>query len=257
MVRIQAPRITFVTGEQPPEPPQVKLPVPLCTWCGQPLQGHAQVEQRGNNTGNSTLLANHIFEGRRKEDHPWYAGLFSLQAHHLICSEAMDDDFWEQVCWVFGYDINHRHNGVMLPFRMTLACQLQAPLHRGNHEAGRAGGASLSYPDGVQRKLLGYRMQIEAGQFCARPEDLRQALDELSAEILEDVASFAWTLTDDGHDYQPGGPGCRGERFLSAKRRAVEQTSDMSCPLGRAHDLRHSVHGSLLLPGSHTLKVSS
>ena len=69
-----------------------------------------------------------VIQGREPEEHPWYTGPRSLAAHHLICSEVMaDDGDWARFCREFGYDINRRPNGCMLPSRMDVACALEVP----------------------------------------------------------------------------------------------------------------------------------
>lgn len=73
-----------------------------CKYCKKPI--HKFAKKSGNNIGSGTKLSKNIVNDI--ETHHWYTGGRSLQAHHLICSEAMDDDSWNVWCTEFGYDIN-------------------------------------------------------------------------------------------------------------------------------------------------------
>ncbi|MCP4474226.1 MAG: hypothetical protein GY821_06610, partial [Gammaproteobacteria bacterium] len=137
-----------------------------CPYCKK--DEHALVDKWGSNNGVGQTLRKNII--KNVEDHDWYTETNSLQAHHLICSESMDDDDWYQYCMDFGYDINHKKNGVMLPYLMALACQLHVPVHRSNHSAGRADGTS--YPKKVEKDLMEIADDIESGKYCDNPKAL-------------------------------------------------------------------------------------
>jgi hypothetical protein len=85
-------------------------------------------------------------------------------------------------------------------------------------------------------KLRKVATQLEQGAFCSDPGALVHKLDKISAEILGKVASFRWTLTRDGLDYQEGGVGCAGVTRLPGK-------PDQPCPKRRRHHLTHAVSG--------------
>jgi hypothetical protein len=209
-----------------------------CPYCGKERHEFAR-GRMGNHLGNSLRLRANILEGRRLEDHPWYAGRWSIAAHHLICSEAMDNEDWAGFCRQGGYDIDRKQNGVMLPMRLALACQLFVAVHRGPHDDGWAYDLHLPYPKAVKAKLRRIRAMLERGAFCEDPTALVRALDALSAEILVKVAAGEWTLTSDGLDYLEGGVGGAGVVSLQGK-------SGQPCPHGRRHNRTHAVTGLLL-----------
>lgn len=200
----------------------------------------------GSNLGSSAVLGRNILEGRTLAEHPWYAGAFSLAAHHLICLEALDSEEWAVFCRFFGYHPDRKQNGVLLPMKVALACQLRVAVHRGNHAEGFAYDLHLPYPRAVMAKLKKIANQIEQGAFCSDPQALMHKLDALSAEILEKVARFTWTLTRDGLDYQEGGVGCAGVTRIPEK-------PDLRCPRQRHHRLTHAVSGQTL--ATRTLRV--
>nr|WP_225937313.1 AHH domain-containing protein [Myxococcus sp. RHSTA-1-4] len=212
-----------------PKPPKR----PPCEYCGKP--GHDFAPEWGAHLGNSDWLSDAILQGREPEEHPWYTGPRSLAAHHLICSEVMaDDEDWARFCREFGYDINRRPNGCMLPSRMDVACELEVPLHRGNHSAGWAHDVQMAYPKAVTAMVEKVAESAACGAFCANPAAFVRKLDKVSATILEKVASFTWTLTSDGRDYQEGGAGCSGVLNIPDKPRRA-------CPRGRRHGVVHGV----------------
>jgi hypothetical protein len=202
-------------------------------------------------------LARNILAEASRDEHRWYTGLWSLAAHHLICGEAMDDNFWWAACSEFAYSINHRNNGVMLPHDMALACQLGVPVHRGSHSAGHADDPDLSYPDGVKRELDKVKRQISAGRFCTNPAALRTRLDKLSRHLLREVSAFRWTLTWDGEEYAPGNAGCGGFRSIQARREAAEQGRNPGCSHRRKHGLRHARTGTTLQLNTQPMEIGT
>ncbi|EKE6108919.1 DUF4150 domain-containing protein [Vibrio cholerae] len=227
-----------------------EVPKEKCPYCDK--DKHDFAEKRGNNMGSGLLLANNIFKALKKdkEDHQWFTKPFSLQAHHLICSEAMAKEYWRKVCLLFGYDINHENNGVMLPALMELACQIGVALHRGNHSKGWADDLHLPYPDAVKKKLKAISEDIEAGSFCDNPSGVIAMLDNLSREILEKVDAFSWTLTADGKDYENGKIGCAGATSLTDK-------PNQPCKHDRKHGLVQKKKGTLIAAKSASLKIGA
>ncbi|WP_246356944.1 AHH domain-containing protein [Pyxidicoccus fallax] len=211
-----------------PKPPKK----PPCEYCGK--QAHPFAAEWGSHNGNSVWLSEAILEGREPESHDWYTGRWSIAAHHLICSEAMaDDEDWAKYCREFGYDINRRENGVMLPSRMEVACELHVPVHRGNHAGGWAHDVNMAYPKAVMAVLDEVKARVERGAFCTEPTSLTEQLDAVSERILRKVERFVWTLSRDGLDYREGGAGCGGEQHIPEK-------SSRDCPRGRRHGVRHA-----------------
>ncbi len=194
-----------------------------CPYCKK--DEHKFADKWGNHVGDGQGLRKNIIENI--EDHSWYTETNALQAHHLICSEAMDDD-WSKYCKDFGYDINHQKNGVMLPYFMALACQLHVPVHRSNHSAGRAEGTS--YPKKIEFDLKSISKDIKAGKYCDNPQALIEKLNNLSKIILGKIDKFRWTITADGQDYKSGNNGCAGASSITNK-------PNQACPCDRNHRL--------------------
>ncbi|QSQ28026.1 AHH domain-containing protein [Pyxidicoccus parkwayensis] len=217
-----------------PKPPKR----PPCEFCGRPE--HSFAAEWGWHVGSSSVLRDNMLDGADADVHPWHTGRWSIAAHHLICSEAMaDDEVWAVYCRLFGYDINRKENGVILPMVLAVACELHVPVHVGPHAGGWAFDMDMAYPDAVKRKLMRVAELVEAGGFCARPDLFVEKLDTLSREILGKVSCGKWTLTTDGLDYQLGGYGCAGVSSIQDKPRRA-------CPHGRRHGARHGRTGAPL-----------
>lgn len=146
-----------------------------------------------------------------------------IEAHHLICSEAMDDDdeefgedeySWMDLCNCFGYDINDKENGVYLPSCLEVACAHKVPLHRGNHGATYGSGA-LNYVDSVIK--LVEPIKVNGEEYCKNPKGFKTDLDTQSTKIFGYVKDFIWTITADGKDYK-GLIGCFESEYFSTKR---------------------------------------
>ncbi|NMO17706.1 AHH domain-containing protein [Pyxidicoccus fallax] len=219
---------------------EASKPAERCDYCGKEKHDFDRKGRVGSNLGSSAVLGRNMLEGRELSTHPWYAGVFSLAAHHLICLEALDDPRWDVFCRQFGYHPDRKPNGVFLPMKMALACQLFVAVHRGNHAEGFAFDLHLPYPDAVKSSLRRVAKKLEAGEYCSAPEALVRRLDALSAEILAKVDSGQWTLTRDGEDYVPGGKGCAGLKSIR------EKPTSASCPHGRRHQLNHATTGRTL-----------
>ncbi len=217
-------------------------PEPRCDACGKAAHAIDKRGRAGCNQGNSAVLGRNMLEGRELSSHPWYSGPFSLAAHHLICLEALDDDGWADFCTRFGYHPDRKQNGVFLPMKMALACQLRVAVHRGNHAEGFAYDLHLPYPKAVKKRLRNLERRVLSGEYCSSPDALSAALDMVSAEILERIESGLWTLTRDGLDYRLGGVGCGGLNSISRK------PASGPCPQGRHHELVHGVTRQPLTP---------
>ncbi len=211
-----------------------------CDYCGKEKHDFDRKGRVGSNLGSSAVLGRNMLEGQELTTHPWYAGPFSLAAHHLICLEALDSPRWASFCPRFGYHPDRKPNGVFLPMKMALACQLFVAVHRGHHAEGFAFDLHLPYPDAVKSKLRGVAKKLETGGFCADPMALVSQLDAVSAEILAKVDSGEWTLTRDGSDYAPAGIGCGGLQSIR------EKPTHATCPHRRRHQLKHAGTGRTL-----------
>ncbi|HYO55584.1 MAG TPA: hypothetical protein VEU50_22620, partial [Archangium sp.] len=104
-VIIRGRRVRFETGGPVPELPRWEPPPDPCSYCGKDKRAHPRMEGSGTSVDSSIALARNILRDQSREQHPWYTGVFSLAAHHLICGEAMDDEFWPEVCAWFAYSI--------------------------------------------------------------------------------------------------------------------------------------------------------
>ena len=222
-----------------PQPlPPVEESPEKCEYCGKTK--HELGKKPGNNVGTGGQLEASIFAGTPgKPKHRWHSGSYSLAAHHLICSESLNSFDWEMYCDDFGYDINSKDNGVMLPSRMDLACQLHAPLHRGGHSAGESGDPDLSYPGAVKKLIKEVSDKAKRGNFCDNPAAFIAEMNSKSRMIIAKVDAFAWTLTSDGHDYAAGKNGCAG----------VDSVTDkplQPCPLNRAHNIPQASTGVVI-----------
>jgi hypothetical protein len=233
------PAIVMAAAEAPGE--QEK-----CEFCKKPV--HDFAENWGTNSGSSAKLDGNIFSalGHERQQHRWFIGGASIAAHHLICSEAVDDDEWAEICRKFGYDINRKENGVILPMKMQLACQAHAPLHRGPHDKGSAGGQS--YPRKIKQLVGPLKDRTLSGAYCDNPGDLTADMDAISKTVAQSVDAFAYTLTADGRDYAPGGRGCAGATSVTVK-------PVQPCPHGRSHGLRQKGSGPFIAKKAGPLKV--
>ena len=93
---------------------------------------------KGTNKRNNYTLYKGIKDSTGKafpKGHPWYNGPRSLEVHHCIDVDSVDDlgKLFKQ----FHYNINDPHNTAVMPADMKLACQLAVPRHKGEHGAGR------------------------------------------------------------------------------------------------------------------------
>ncbi len=73
-------------------------------------------------------------------NHPWCdernPATGNIQAHHVIPHETVNTPFWKKIRKACRYDINEWENGVFLPSKTELACQLKVAVHRSNHNRG-------------------------------------------------------------------------------------------------------------------------
>ncbi len=159
-----------------------------------------------------------------KKDHPMALRGGNLQAHHLVCSEALNDEKgkWARICQLTGYNINCYKNGVRLPSELEQACGARVPLHKGGHAAGFGGDASSSYPKAVMDKVDKLLKACRNSSICSDPKELKKIVEKLntiSEGIFNKIKDFKWTITWDGFDYQDGNPiGCSNVNTISAKR---------------------------------------
>jgi len=200
---------------------------PVCPICGR--EHEIVIHTPGNNEGRSAALATNICNHQGlsdKKEHRWYCDAGSIAAHHIICTAALRGRKWENLCRDHGYDINHWRNGIFLPMRMDLACQLAVPLHKSNHDGGEAynmeSNTWIAYSDEVEKRMD--RISKEARGYCPQSKTLIEELNSQSASILKELEQFRWTLTSNGRDYRAGQirRGCSGVNSIPVKRHAME-----------------------------------
>jgi hypothetical protein len=221
-----------------------------CTFCNKNVIHNHELKQAGTNVGNSQALARVLMKsygGGEARSHPLSMPKDEgscAQAHHLICSESMDDDQWGLICSNFGYNINCKENGIFLPADMRIACQLYIPLHRGNHAATET-DENTNYVGAVLNKIRPIKTAaINAEKEYCKPEnDIISDLNAVSKEIWGLIKGFTWTLSYDGKDYLGGIKGCLGERSLTKKR----ESKEIKCDKGRLHAIP-------ILPGTYFLE---
>ena len=156
------------------------------------------------------IVANKENDYKKIENHPWFFqrkqgknNRRSIEAHHIIVSETMNNPDLKEMCEDFGYNINTHKNGVMLPYYMDLACHLGLPLHRGGHEAGQ-GDPNLSYPKSVKKKIESLDEKIGDGDLCKTgnpSREFRNEMNDISDVIFKKIKNFDWTISGDGFDY--------------------------------------------------------
>jgi hypothetical protein len=257
-----APPFPVLQDQLMPSPP-ITLPEDQapekCPYCDED-EHTFNTAARGDHVGKSSTLSRNIFKAldKKKTEHPWYDKGWSLAAHHLICGEGMDNDDWKVLCRDFGYNINRRENGVMLPTRMELACQIGVALHRGNHsntitDEQDSNGLYLPYPDAVKKKLDGIKDFIIAEELCTDPQKVTERLDKLSNKILSKVNDFKWTLTKDGKDYDHrfSKIGCGNVTSLENK------PSSHACASNHDHQFKQKNTKKTIAAKSESLKIGA
>jgi len=185
-----------------------KKPEKCPCGCGKEPHLHDQVKNPGTNIGISQALKENMYPGDTHLDHPWWIGNGSLEAHHLISSSSMKSKEWAEICLLFGYDINEKLNGVMLPSMMDLACHLKMPRHRGGHPKG--------YNKGFENDLESLSDNIK--KYCNNPQDLIDTMREISEDVLNQVADFTLLLNNKGTDLSPNGCGCMGRTSINGTK---------------------------------------
>jgi hypothetical protein len=174
------------------------------------------------------ILANPKNDYTEIEDHPWFfkrqqgsVQRRSLEAHHIIVSETMNNPDLKEMCEDFGYNINSHKNGVMLPYYMDLACHLGVPLHRGGHDAGQ-GDPNLNYPRSVKKKVEALSKSIMKGNLCKKGnqnKEFKFKINKISHDIFKKIKNFEWTITGDGFDYdiRESKVGCGNQQKINDK----------------------------------------
>ena len=145
---------------------------------------------------------------QKRDCHPLFVDSGSIQAHHLICSEAMDNEKWINLCKATGYNINCWLNGVYMTSLASLACYRGIQRHRGPHNLGQGEevdeGVWISYVNSVMKKIDDVKESYK-GEKCKK-NTINQFINDMndaSKEICENLANFTWSISWDGFGYNP------------------------------------------------------
>lgn len=231
-----------------------------------------------------TMLASNIAKKNYQEslsNHPWYdrniantAG--GLEAHHIITNKNLNTPNWRKWREAYDYDINEYQNGVMFPSNPQIACQVETQVHRSHHSRG------LMYSDELKRNYIDKKKPIPDRECVKLYKDgmkyikgVNEEIDDVfkrakskfyckkgnsdkftlhlrakSVTILENIASFKWTISRYGKDYHSSSKiGCAGGTVESAEK------SRKPCP----HRINKNVHkyknGHNKIMKSRTLEV--
>ncbi len=198
----------------------------------------------GTHVGSGGTLGGNIMEkfypswGKSAKDHPLsipkQTGYDIAQAHHLICSESLNNDEWALVCANFGYDINSVENGVFLPADTKVACQQAIPLHRGNH-GNTETEETPPYVETVKNLIETIKDDAIDGDYCAQPKEVIDKLNKISSSLWNDVKLFTLILTFDGRSFLAGQIGCGNHHGVKRKR---DDNSDFkNCSQNRFHNI--------------------
>jgi hypothetical protein len=204
------------------------------------------------------ILANQDNDYSKIEDHPWYfqrkqgsKNRRSIEAHHLIVSETMNNPDLKEMCESFGYNINNYKNGVMLPYYMDLACHLGVPLHRGGHDAGQ-GDPNLSYPRSVKRKVETLNEGIEDGELCKKGkpnQEFKLKMGKISDDVFKKIKNFEWTITGDGFDYD-----IRESKVGCGNKKSIRGKGDSLCEIRSPKDNTDKEHAHTFVEASIKIK---
>lgn len=239
----------------------------------------------GDYTGDSTKLANHIIQKvygwKDFTRHPFYYSTHidvedfedldierkkeilknvredkttqgKMQAHHLICSESVQKEKYQEIIRFLGYSINHHKNGVLLPGVLKVACTKKVPLHYGNHDStyvlnDATGELESFFPstdiqqdicdvnyvekvkieikDVFDNILITYKCDPKEREKLV--ESFINEMDNISQDIFIQVSKFNWTITVDGFDYSPLGWGCLDQITIRQKLRRISNYLDI------------------------------
>jgi hypothetical protein len=209
-------------------PAKIKQPNGTYKTCNK--DHRVEGDRIGDSVGKSSVLAANLGGA---PNHHEYDGPRTLAAHHLICGQILyskrnpssENDFWETVCHAYGYNINCEKNGIFLPRKMYLACVLNRPLHRGNHDSAETFDGDLptgiTYTKQVRAMLEAVRKDVSGGLYCKNRDALIADMEDISSEIKDFINEFTWTLTSDGRDYMPEGIGCCNYKSITTKTLAL------------------------------------
>lgn len=223
----------------------------VCAHCGKEHEIRDLLDL-GDPDGNGITLGRNIMDNKDKSKHPLYyicdkvsrSGnsypAASIQAHHLVASEVFrKNKNAREVARVFGYNINHKKNGIFLPAFMELACYLAMPVHNTNHSQGDAivteGEITvyMKYPKAVKKLVTplidSYIKKLK--KVCEYDKIFINEMNEKSKTICDHILKFEWLISFDGLDYQGGNTiGCGSAITIRKKKENVlMRITDCNC----------------------------
>ncbi|MDD9156313.1 DUF4150 domain-containing protein [Aliivibrio sp. S4TY2] len=176
---------------------------------------------KGENTRKNSAL----YAGIRKKvsgypkTHIWYTGDRSLEVHHVIPCESVEDKIWRKMFNQFSYNINGPHNSVVLPAQAILACELNVQRHKGSHDQGMAlnidervlsalnkhekeknnekilvfqdtlfaknNGNDFRYPKAATKLIKKVKDSVEKGNLCKYADNSKKMKSEFEKQMTE------------------------------------------------------------------------
>ncbi len=186
--------------------------------------------------------SNSLRDSKAKKHHPLNFKLRSVASHHVVSCDTLSrlSEARQQQIVRKGYDVNHQKNLVILPTVDEISCQYSVPLHKSGHidsdliahyedrtgEEVEAELASLATNPATENAVkedvqslngaLGYH-KVVAKKLALRlksincdtlPKSYIDTIDDVSARILANIASFDLLLISKGKLMEEGDKGC-------------------------------------------------
>jgi len=134
-----------------------------------------------------------------------------MDTHHLISAEAITISKQGPLLVSKGYCIDVIQNLVGFPATLPAACHLGVQLHRGDHID--KGPNEEPYHDYVSALIVKEREELEMCYGKTKKTEDNAAvhliIDEIGADILEEINDFDLPLTEMFEEFKSGGVGCK------------------------------------------------
>ncbi len=216
--------------------------------------------------------------------HPWADGRTStkgqmgLQAHHIITTKNLNTKEWKKFREAYEYDINTFNNGVMLPSRTDVACQVYTQVHKSghsggldfnsiksdywaessqssekvepvkqvpDHEAKILSLAEMKYLKSVNKDTNNIKVQASRGYYCkaGNAKKFQDDMDDVSTDILVCIDSFLYTISSFGQDYSKvSNIGCAGDNNVES---IGKSRSPCPCRNAASQQEKHNIKNGL------------
>ncbi|VAW77079.1 hypothetical protein MNBD_GAMMA12-2481 [hydrothermal vent metagenome] len=211
------------------------------------------------------------------ENHRWYTKKddtigwrpqSSLQAHHLIMTSVVKKGEVPRVIEACDYDINEYYNGIMLPAKHELACQLGVVRHWQDHRQMKNPVTVLQYRIRVELEIENIMAKARAKSFCHSPTSFVTEMKVFSKGLLRMLDQGFVILTYEGEHnseyfpflaFQSGIPsGCQNAVTFSVKKLQTGNpmvNPQAICELFRKHKLVKANTQQTLVEKTGALKV--